>query len=706
MSESTAPDSASVLELSPEERADLDITREDVQEALLDTIEHGSQQDKIFVDCTFPRLDFDYLEIDSENTHPVVFRNCTFTDGVSAIHAAIKLPVHLTGCTIAGMSLEQARFVYDVTFAESTFTEPMSAFEAAFDRGTNFTDTTFKAAVEMDEATFNDEALFTRTTFEDRASFRTAEFSGLSNALDDHASFEQAVFGAEANFRQTTFQFTTFHGATFHAHAQFQEAQFDGDVEFSEVTFHEETDFDETDFRRDVSFTDSAFHACAVFRGAEFEGGARTLQDDARFTNVVFHGDVNFRDAWCRYANFENATFGGHAMFEEMWFDEDADFTGCTFESDADFDEARFGGDADFSRTRFEQPTVFRGAEFRGEANYLEANATFEHAQFNDDADFDNATFTSANFRHTQFGGVVDFSGSEFTDDIDFLAEASDDDACVDFTRAVLKGGTITQPDDNWVRYDFTLASLGDLSLERTTDTDHYELLNYFRFCNTEFNEFDGNEFDFSAHTQYLDRNDWKLHTFTTVDSVDYEYALEMTPEVIETTYLKAKNAASDAGQIKAAGEFRILRQQYARRKHIDIARDKRVDARTRFKNLSRAVENYFLGITCGHGMRLIRIAVVFLIAPIFPALLYAFGGPLFRTSAGNLSSIQQLTTPDGLTTLYELIYFSYITFLTIGYGGIAPVGILARLLAGLEVYLSVILGGLVLYALIKRSEV
>lgn len=31
--------------------------------------------------------------------------------------------------------------------------------------------------------------------------------------------------------------------------------------------------------------------------------------------------------------------------------------------------------------------------------------------------------------------------------------------------------------------------------------------------------------------------------------------------------------------------------------------------------------------------------------------------------------------------------------------------GALARLLAGLEVYLRVILGGLVLYALIKRAE-
>ena len=700
MAESTAPDTP-LLELSSEEREEHGVTREDVQEALLETIKHGSQQDKIFVDCAFPRLDFDYLEIDGEDTHPVVFRDCTFEHGISAVHTAIKLPIHFTECTIAGISLDQAHIEYDVICTESEFTGPVSAFEAEFNRGADFTDTTFEESVEMNEATFDDEALFTGTTFEGEVSFRTAAFSGQSNALDDHASFERAVFRDEANFRRTVFRFTTFQEATFHEHAMFEEAQFDGDAAFTSCESLAEIDFDEVDFKQDVTFENSEFHDNAVFRGAEFEGGARTLEDDARFVNSVFHGDVNFRDIWCGYANFENSTFCGHAMFEEGWFDEDADFTGCTFESEADFDEARFTGDADFSATRFEQATVFRGAEFKGEAKYIEDNATFERAQFDDDADFDNAVFTSANFRHTQFGGVIDFSGSEFTDSIDFLAKASDD-AYVDFTRAVLKEGTITQPDENSIRYDFTLASLGDLSLETTTETDH-SLLDDFRFCNTEFSEFDGYEFDFSAHTNYLDRNDWKLHTFT--ESDDAEYALEMTPEVIETTYLKAKNAASNTGHIKAAGEFRILRQQHARQKHFDIARDTAVDTRTRFKNLSRAIENYFLGITCGHGMRLLRIAVVFLIVPIFPALLYAFGGDLFRTSAGQLSSLQQLTTPEGLATLYEIISFSYITFLTIGYGGIAPEGVLARLLAGLEVYVSVILGGLVLYALIKRSE-
>ncbi|WP_227376969.1 hypothetical protein [Haladaptatus halobius] len=59
---------------------------------------------------------------------------------------------------------------------------------------------------------------------------------------------------------------------------------------------------------------------------------------------------------------------------------------------------------------------------------------------------------------------------------------------------------------------------------------------------------------------------------------------------------------------MKAAGEFRIKRQQYARRKHVAIVRDASADAGSRLRNLSRVAENYFRDISCGHGMCLSRI--------------------------------------------------------------------------------------------------
>jgi hypothetical protein len=190
-------------------------------------------------------------------------------------------------------------------------------------------------------------------------------------------------------------------------------------------------------------------------------------------------------------------------------------------------------------------------------------------------------------------------------------------------------------------------------------------------------------------------------------DPVDRTYAVEMTPEVVETTYLNAKKSASAAGDMKAAGEFRVKRQQYARKKHLDIAGDATSGLGTRLKNGIRAAENAFLGVTCGHGMRIFRIFAVFAIVPLLFAPIYAFGGPPFALEGVSQpeSISAALTTPGGQAQLFEILSFSYITFLTIGYGFNGPQGWAARILAPFEVYLSVILGGLVLYALIKRSE-
>jgi uncharacterized protein YjbI with pentapeptide repeats len=705
MSEPPSQVDTAVLDLSPDERDQRDITDGDVQHALLNVIQRGSEQDKTITGCTLPVLNFTYDDLDGDNNHPLVFRDCEFEGGINFAHADINLPLRFEECTIAGLGLEQARLEYDVGFVGSTFTDAVEGFEARFDRNAEFSDATFEAPVELDEASFEDDTYFAGTIFEDTVSFRGASFSGISNELEDHASFAGAVFKGEANFRQTAFRFATFSEARFEARAHFEEARFDGDADFSGTTFEGEADFDEAVVEQDVTFEEAEFHAEAVFRGAAFKGGARSLHDDARFVNTVFRGDVNFRDTEFRYVNFEEATFRGHAMFEETWYGSDADFTTVTFSGETDFDEARFTEDVDFSDSRFEQPAVFRGAEFRGGAQHIEENATFAGVQFDDDADFDNATFTSANFTNTRFGGVIDFTGAVFTDGATFRVESIDTDTYVNMTNASIREGTITQPEGTRVRYDLTNASLGNVIFDAIDGDNRHDLLDCVRFCNTQFNEFDGYDFDFSRYTEYLDRNGWELHRFSE-NAADYEYAREMTPEVIETTYLKAKNAASDAGYIKAAGEFRVNRQRFARRKHLAIVRDSSVNTRSRIKNASRATENYFLGITCGHGMRLGRIAVVFLVTPIFPALLYAFGGSAFQTSAGQITSLAQLTTPEGLSILYRLIYFSYITFLTIGYGGIGPQGVLARFLAGFEVYLSVILGGLVLYALVKRSEV
>jgi len=704
MSESLA-EHRSVLERTPAERADAGIGHDEVEDALVAVMNRGDREQKTFEGRTFPALDLDYRDVGGGNNHPVTFRDCTFEAGISVEHADVMIPLVFENCEIAGMEIEDAHFEYDVEVVDSTITAPVHAEESRFDRDCEFTDTTFTAETRLEEISCGDDTSFESVTFEEPVSFRGGTFSGKSNEMDDNASFVDATFAAAADFERVHLRSTDFTGATFAGPTGFEDARVDGDAWFRETTFADEARFAEATFTEDATFEGAAFEAPVTFQGAEFKGGARTLEDDVRFVDATFAAEADFSKAEMRYANYGGTTFAGDAHFAETWFMADADFVGATFRGAADFDEVRFVEDADFSEATFEAEAGFRGAEFRGHANQLEDNASFDGAVFEADADFSDAEFTSANFMRVAFAGTIDFTDARFDDRIDAMVLATDDDPYVDLTDATVHGGTITQPKDGWVRYDLTRASIGDIDLQSATDGDGQQLLDYFRFCNTVFDEFDGDEFDFSAHTGYLDRNDWVLHVFD--DPTDRTYAVEMTPEVIETTYLNAKKSASAAGDMKAAGEFRVKRQQFARRKHLSIASDPGSGVGTRFRNGIRAAENAFLGITCGHGMRIFRIFAVFAIVPLLFAPLYAFGGPPFALEGVSQpeSITAAFTTPGGQAQFFEILSFSYITFLTIGYGFNGPEGWAARIFAPFEVYLSVILGGLVLYALIKRSE-
>ena len=680
----------SILHLSPSEREARGITDDDVREAFRAVVVDGTADEKDLSGVTLPAVSLDRRTVESVDRHPVDLSGAT-VESLSLEYARVTLPFVLDGATIGSLHLNQAHVEAPFSCSNATVTGPATLFEARFDHDVEFDGATFEGPVDCDEATFYDDVRFDDADFREEVTFRAAECHGDSNHLEDNTTFSAATFREAVSFRESEFGFARFDAVDFRDEAVFQEVTFTGDAAFDGAEFGSLADFDEVRFESDTVFDDVAFRGRADFRGASFSGGARTLVDDASFAEATFADDVTFRRASFRYVTFAGADFAGDARFESTTFAGDADFPGASFADEVDFDEARFREDADFSNARFDGPCVFRGCEVTGGANHLKDDLSFAGARFGDDVDFHDAEITSANFEETDFGGTVDFSNCVVSERIDLEARGIDADAFVDFTRAKLRSGRIVEPAEGWVRYDLTLASIGDVDLEAEREPDRRQLLDYFRFCRTEFDEFDGHTFDFSGHREYLDRNGWTIHAFDEPPgATDPDYALEMTPAAIETTYLKAKQSAQDVGDMKTAGEFRVKRQQYSREKNLEVVRDADAGPWARAKNAGRAAENFFLGLTCGHGMRPMRIGIAFAVAPLFFAIPYTFGGPLFETEA---------------ETFTENLYFSYISYTTIGYGDIGPLGPLARLLAASEAYLSTILAALLVYALVKRSE-
>jgi len=681
------------------ERENHGLGKDEIVSLIVDILKNGDAEERVFIGANLPYLTFDHLDIEGENQYPIDLRHTTI-DGFSAEASRFEEQIDLRHSTIGEINLDDAKIEQGILCADSRVIGYTNLHEATtIGDNTDFSHTVFEGDVIIDEADFNDDVNFEQAHFQGKTSFKGTQLYGKANSIGDNTTFNGATFRGPTSFYQATLEYTSFEDVTFKEDVRFDKATANGSVLFTNVTFEGEAKFDEATFHEDTSFDNAVFQNKAAFRGVEFKGGAALLDDDVTFEGVVFKGKTHFDRANFRFANFTDTSFMEELDMERSQFEDDCIFERAEFHDTVDFDEVLFNGDANFSSCTFHQNAIFRGAEFHGGTNHLEDDAIFTNAVFIKNADFRDSLFTSANFMETKFQGDANFTDAEFTDALHFKAASFGDDTYINFTEATIPDGEITQPEEGWVRIDFTKATIGTVKITATTPTDKRELLDYFRFCNTTFDEF-----DFSEHTLYLDRNDWNLHGFNK-GTINEEFELEMTPEVVEKTYLKAKKSASAESNIKAAGEFRVKRQQAARDKFYKITKDNTESIQTRFQNALRAGENLMLGVSCGYGLRLYRITTVFILFPLMSAVLFTFGGDLFETGAGQ-AALTDAFTMGGLEALGMNLYFSYITFLTIGYGNIAPVGQAARFISPALVYANVILGGLFLYALIKRSEV
>jgi len=686
--------------MSAADRATHEIPDATVRDRLVDTLKHGQGEERRFVGASLPELDLAYLDVEGEDQHPIDLRHATVDGDLAMDFTRFEELLDLRHAEVGGLTAENATFDDGILCSGATFDGPVDLFEAVF-RGENaeFTDVRFGDEVVFDEADFDDDVSFDRTTFTADVTFLGTQFYGTANSIGDNTTFVDATFEGSASFDHATFEYTEFDGCEFRGSAVFEHADANGTITFADCSFDEGAAFDEFECSEDAHFERATFSAAASFRGLIVEGGTMVLADDIAFEGATFEGPVAFDESKFGSGNFREAVFEADATFERVSFEADLTFEDARFHATADFSEVQFHGDSDFTGVTFRETAVFQGSEFHGGTNYLEDDAIFTRAVFLDDADFRNVKFEAANFMETQFKGSADFSET-VTAHIELQVTSFGEETYFDFIGARIENGRILQPRDGWVRFDFTEATIGSVRLGAMTMSDERDLLSYFRFCDTTF---DG--FDFASHTSYLDRNDWTLHAFD-ASHEDHDVGAEMTPAVVEKTYLKAKADASAQSNIKAAGEFRVKRQQYARKKFYGIARDRTEALGTRLQNGLRATENLFLGLTCGYGLRLYRIATVFVLLPLLAGFLFAFGGETFATSTEQVNSLSELGTADGLERLALNVYFSYITFLTIGYGNIGPQGMSARFTAAGLVYLNVILAGLFLYALIKRSEI
>lgn len=444
-----------------------------------------------------PGADFSDLNIQSITFRATVFGDTTVFNGTEFFDAAV------TFC--------EAEFDGETTFRRADFFGDATFRRATFSGNTTFHGTKFGAKASFHRGEFGDEAAFRWTEFGDQAVFKGVTIDGEASfwaaefgdeaifkgaEFGGNAGFERAAFDAEADFRETVFGAeVAFRGAEFGDEGRFTNAEFSDTVNSSGVTFDTGVDFEMATFENMVGFPQAQFggSACfdftvfesySTFQEAEFDDGAdfkgAQFADIANFQKTDIGGTANFEGVtFGGKADFREAAFGGEANFDWAQFDgwagyRDAEFTGgasflrASFDDFAEFGEAMFGGEAVFSASRFQEPANFSHAgilpfaPFCGAADF--SRVQFEHsptfnifysvngdeerrtATFGPDVDFSNATFRNG-WRGPGIGAVgdLDLSGAELEDSN--FRDADLSDACLEdanLSRSALYGADLT----------------------------------------------------------------------------------------------------------------------------------------------------------------------------------------------------------------------------------------------------------------------
>ena len=345
----------------------------------------------------------------------------------------------------------------------------------------------------------------------------------------------------------------------------------------------------------------------------------------------------------------------GCFIFRSWRFPEDPsgkNFDGQKFSRLADFREAVFRGNTSFVGARFETASNFSGAEFKEDASFAFATfdmiAWFDRAKFHKLALFDKATCK----------GNMTFSECKFNEHAEFRYTFFGWFA--DFPGAVFAGPT-----------DFRWASF-----QGPTD-----------FLGADF------------HTSV------KFEGATVRRGMDFHISLpspEGKPfrnlEAGESAYRLAKQSATDRGDYRAAGEY-----HYAEQCAIEHGRRVRATSkpwRSAFRGRCKAMlywfEFMFARYFFGYCEKPKRPLVVGIGVILVCALIYWIAGGVAPGGSVTTQPVEYQATP------WECLYFSAVTFTTLGYGDYQPKPG-CRLLAGIEAFAGAALMALFIVSLARK---
>lgn len=302
------------------------------------------------------------------------------------------------------------------------------------------------------------------------------------------------------------------------------------------------------------------------------------------------------------------------------------------------FQKAQFNSEVTFDNAVFELQAIFKQAKFEQGVSFKHAdfksNVDFTEADFDGETKFRDVTFcASVEFRHAALRGHVDFRNAICKDRIEFW------DVTVT-ERIYFRGTVFAGP-----------ASFQDTQFNSMVDFRDAEFRSDLSFFNTNFNQSVLMEYDSeSPKDKYLDPS-------------------------AEQESCRIQKLAYEREGMNIEADQMFVREMRAQRgqKH----------------SIAAIIEWVIADLSCKYGTSWRRVLAV----SGFHIFLFSV---IYRYIDGTFGSLTLQPDPQ-LFGFFTYLYYSTVTFTTLGYGDISPVGPIMSLLSAIEALIGALLTALII---------
>ena len=469
---------------------------------------------------------------------------------------------------------------------------------------------------------------------------------------DDWCRFIAAEFG-EVSLNEYDISVNTepdFSHANFRSSSNWSGVEFNQGVRFSGANFHKSFISHRTKYNDVSIFNGAEFFSIADFRYSTFE-------QDSYFNSIDFKDNSSFsRSNFYANSNFKYSDFFGEAHFWDANFHADADFEQVDFYKNVYFQEVEFRNSVKFQNTNFSQKATF-------EESVCKNRISFEKSNFSSTVIFEMSDFSKASFNH------ADLTDSDFRNTI--LQKWEFESALL--SRAILFGSDLRGAKLNG-------AVLGDVRIDEDTQ--------------------------FLGHPD--DDRDYSPHTFSAIRSKpccvydpNYEEVNdEADVDKAKSVYRALEELAGKAARPRLQSQCFVRRQDLQKEGYKQDAKEaeswqERLIAGARYSRAKVARGTLLYGES---PWRIIggSIGFIFLVALLYPL------GEWLRPVGGEAITYSRILGGEwGL--LLESLYFSTLTFTTLGMGDYEPMGF-GQVLATLNTALGAVLIALLVFVLGRRA--